>query len=67
MRLFEPAYKNFFKRKKLILYIISISITFGFILSIVYCMTLLNDVLENKIKNNILLNNNGYENRNKNN
>lgn len=53
MRLFEPAYKNFFKRKKLILYIISISITFGFILSIVYCMTLLNDVLENKIKNNI--------------
>lgn len=48
MRLFEPAYKNFFKSKKMLLYIISISITFGLVISIVYCMTLLNDVLGEK-------------------
>lgn len=54
MRLFEPAYKNFFKSKKMLLYIISISITFGLVISIVYCMTLLNDVLGEKIKNNIV-------------
>ncbi len=54
MNLFEPAFKSFFKSKKLILYVISISLTFGLIISVIYSMTLLNDVLEDKIKNNII-------------
>lgn len=48
------SYKNFFKNKKLKLYVISISITFGMIISIMYSLYNLNSVFSKKIKDNII-------------
>ena len=53
MRLFVPAFKGFFKNKKLKIYIIAISITFGIIISAIYSLYLFNEVYSDKIKNNI--------------
>ena len=48
------AFKGFFKNKRLKLYIISIALTFGMIISVIYSMYLLNNVLDEKINNNIV-------------
>jgi hypothetical protein len=54
MALIKPAFSNFFKNKKLKLYIISISITFGMVISLIYCLYVLNNTLSDKIRNNII-------------
>lgn len=48
------AFKGFFKNKRLKLYITSIALTFGMIISVIYSMYLLNNVLDEKINNNIV-------------
>lgn len=54
MRLATPAFTSFFKNKKLKIYIISISITFGMVISIIYSLYLVNNVFADRIKNNII-------------
>ncbi len=54
MKLFKPAFDGFFKANKIKLYIISIAITLGFVISFVYNLYLLNNIYADKIKNNIL-------------
>lgn len=53
MNLFIPAFNSFFRKKKLLIYIITISITFGLIISVIYDMYKLNNIYYYKIKNNI--------------
>lgn len=48
------ALKGFFKNKRLIIYIVSISLTFGLAISVIYSMYLLNNVLSENINNNIV-------------
>lgn len=48
------ALKGFFKNKRLKIYIISISLTLGMAISVIYSMYLLNSVLSEKINNNIV-------------
>ena len=54
MSLFEPSFKTFFKSKNLLLYVFSISIAFGLVIAVIYTMILLNNVLSENIKNNII-------------
>lgn len=54
MRLFKPAFNGFFKSKKIKLYVISITITLGLVISFIYNLYLLNNIYADKIKNNIL-------------
>ena len=54
MSLFEPSFKTFFKTKNLLLYVFSISIAFGLVIAVIYTMILLNNVLSENIKNNII-------------
>ena len=54
MNLLKPSFNTFFKSKHLIINIVSISLIFGVIISIFYSMVLLNDLLEDRIKNNII-------------
>lgn len=53
MNLFIPAFNSFFRKKKLLIYIITISLTFGLIISVIYDMYKLNNIYYYKIKNNI--------------
>ncbi len=53
MRLLVPAFSSFFKNKKLKIYIIAISLTFGMIISVLYSMYQFNDIFSDKVKNNI--------------
>lgn len=53
MNLFIPAFNSFFRKKKLLIYIITISVTFGLIISVIYDMYKLNNIYYYKIKNNI--------------
>ena len=54
MSLFEPSFKTFFKSKNLLLYVFSISIAFGLVIAVIYTMILLNNILSENIKNNII-------------
>lgn len=54
MDFIKIAFKGLFKNKRLTLYIISISLTFGIVISVIYSMYLLNNVLNEKINNNIV-------------
>ena len=54
MSLFEPSFRTFFKSKNLLLYVFSISIAFGLVIAVIYTMILLNNILIQKIKNNII-------------
>lgn len=53
MKLLVPAFSNFLKNKKLKIYIISISIFFGTIISIIYSLYQINTIFSDRIKNNI--------------
>ena len=53
MNLVIPAFNSFFRKKKLLIYIITISLTFGLIISVIYDMYKLNNIYYYKIKNNI--------------
>ena len=54
MSLFEPSFMTFFKSKNLLLYVFSISIAFGLVIAVIYTMILLNNILSENIKNNII-------------
>lgn len=54
MNLISLSFKTFFRNNRLKFYIVSISITFGTIISIIYNLYLLNNIFSEKIKNNIV-------------
>lgn len=54
MNLISLSFKTFFRNSRLKLYIASISITFGIVISIIYSLYLLNNIFSEKIKNNIV-------------
>lgn len=54
MRLLAPAFKGFSQKKKIKIYIVAISITFGMIISVIYSMYQFNKIYSDKVKNNIL-------------
>ncbi len=52
MTLLRPAFNGFFKMKKIVLYIASITITLSLVISFIYNLYLLNNTYADKIKNN---------------
>lgn len=54
MGLLIPAFNSFLNNKKLKIYIISMSVTFGMIISIIYSLYAINNTFSEKIQNNII-------------
>lgn len=54
MNLIKPAFNNFYRTKKIALYIFSIAITLGLVIFFIYYLVFLNNVYAERIQNNII-------------